>query len=123
MKMNRKLATILFIVTIALSSVAYATYSIYSNVIEDTVGEYNLGSSLIKDDSQPVLYTNMTLTGTLRYNGVGVEGKTVYLLQSPDQITWANIQSATTNATGHFTFQVNRTILGTFYYKAGYNIP
>lgn len=121
--MNKKLATVAFIIFLALTSVAYASYSIYSNIVKDEVTEYTIGP-LTKDSEGGEKYTNVTFTGQLLIgSGTAEAGKTIYLLRSTDNSTWTQIATNTTTTNGYFTFAVNRTESGTFFYKARFDTP
>jgi len=119
MQMNRNRATIIFIVFMAIISIAYASISIYSPTVTETVGEFTI--TLTKDSSEPRLGTTLTLTGTLLYEDVGSSGQTVFLEQSQDSITWIQIQSTITGANGAFQFQVQRSLTGTFEYRVRFD--
>jgi len=103
----------------AIISIAYASISIYSPTVTETVGEFTI--TLTKDSSQPRLGTTLTLTGTLLYEDVGSSGQTVYLEQNQDSTTWIQIQTTTTAADGTFQFQVERTLTGTFEYRVRFD--
>ena len=116
MQMNRNGATVIFIVFMATISIAYALNTIYSPTVSETVGEYTL--TLIKDVSEPKLGTILTLTGTLKYAGIGASGQIVHLEQNGETIL-----TNTTLADGTFTFQLNRTATGTFNYRVRFDYP
>jgi hypothetical protein len=120
---NKRLATIAFIMFLCFTSAAYAATTIYSNITTDVVTEYVLGT-MTKDTTGGIKYTNVTFTGQLLLGAVGVSGKTVYLLCNSTG-TWTPVVGASsiTDATGHYFFTVNRTESGTFYYKAGFDVP
>lgn len=122
MKMNPKIATIAFIVFLISTWTAYASYSIFTNTVEEVVSEYTF-EPLVKDSSLLVLNTNVTFTGKLKLGGVGIAAQTVYLLRNINATSWVNIMTNTTDTNGLFRFTVNRTSLGTIQYKAGFDVP
>lgn len=122
MKMTRKIATVLFIVFLISTWTVYAGYTIYSNTVQEVVSEYTF-EPLIKDGSAFILYTNVTLSGQLKFGGVGIAAQTVYLLQNINSTSWVKIMTNTTESEGAFRFTVNRTSLGTIQYKAGFDVP
>ena len=79
--------------------------------------EYHL-SALTKDDSSSIRYTNVTFSGTLFHGASGAPGRTVYLENSTDQVTWTTLISNITEPNGHFQFTINRTTTTTMYYRA-----
>ena len=121
--MNKRLATISFMLFLCFTTVAYAiSATIYSNITTDVVTEYVLGT-MTKDTTGGIKYTNVTFTGQLLLGAAGVSGKTVFLMRSPDNSTWTQVASGVTSTTGYYQFIVNRTESGTLYYKAGFDVP
>ena len=120
--MNTKLATIALILCLTGTSCVYASYKLYSNTLTDTVTEYVLGT-LTADSNTGLRYSNVTFNGRLLMGTDGVPGKTVSLYRSPDNVTFTKIVDTTTNSFGYYTFEVNRTETGVFYYKAGFDTP
>jgi hypothetical protein len=123
--MNKKLLTIptaLYIIFLAMTTAAYAAYTIYGNISSDTVTEYSLGtmSPLTATGEK---YTNVTFSGTLLLGAAPATGKTVYLLKSTDNSTWTQVATNVTDASGHYFFAVNRTESGTFFYKPRFDAP
>ena len=121
MNKSCKIATALFIIFLISTWTVYAGYTIYSNIITETVGEFAL-INFTKVISPEVINTTVSFFGTLQFDGEGVGNKTVYLLENINATSWVNIMSNTTDNNGLFQFTVNRTSLGTIQYKAGFDV-
>jgi hypothetical protein len=119
---NKRLATVALILFLALTSVAYGSYTIYSNIVNTTVSEYTLGT-MTANSTAPQKYDNLTFTGTLKLGTAPAAGKTVFLMKTADNSTWTQAASSVTDATGTFTFTVNCTESGAFTWKARFDVP
>jgi len=122
MKMTRKIATALFIVFLISTWTVYAGYTIFTNIVDESVSEYTF-EPLVKDGSKVVLYTDVTFSGKLKFGSVGIAAQTVHLWRNINSTGWEDIITNITDSNGLFRFTVNRTSLGTIQYKAGFDVP
>lgn len=110
MTKNVKLVLALLALLIMVN-VAVAAYWVYSTPVTVTVSEYAL--TLEVDDDNPVLYQNVTFSGFLTKDEVGVSAIEVTLFKNDEpEVT------TMTNATGGYSFIWNITETATF--KTGY---
>jgi len=116
---TKKGLSIAFILSLTLVSVAYASYSIFSpNIVTDTVSEYTLGP-LISNSTGGLQYSAVTFSGQLLPEGL-TNNQTVQLLRSGDMVTFDKVAETQTDALGYFEITINRTDVGTWYYKSEY---
>jgi len=101
---------------LALSSLVYAAYWIYSNTVTVTVTAYAL--TLDVDKISVVQYENITLTATLKLGDTPQADKTIYFFMNDTEIGFA-----TTDSSGVASLQYNCTQTGTLTFKAGYQVP
>ena len=125
MKMNPKRATIIFLAFILCLPVVYtALNSVFGPTVTDQVSEFQF-TAFISDSGSGVRYSLLNFTGTLCYGGAGIKDQEIHLVQTTDQTIqlehWTIIDSTVTDASGTFHFTVNRTEIGTFYYKPRYD--
>ena len=66
---------------------------------------------------------NFTVSGKLTSGGKPLTGQHITLQRSTDNMTWTNLTppvAKTTNATGGYSFSINETASGVYYYHATY---
>jgi hypothetical protein len=119
---NKRIATVAFILFLALTTVAYGSYSIYSNIVNNAVSDYTFGT-MTTSNAAPQKNQNVTFTGTLKLGTAPAAGKTVFLMRTTDNSTWTQAASNVTDTTGTFIFTVNCTQVGHFTYKARFDVP
>jgi hypothetical protein len=116
-----KYATVAFIAFACLVTLAYASYSIFSNIVTLTVSDYTLTVDV--DESTPVLYHAVTFTGSLHLGTGPVTGATITLYQSDDQISWIAVNNTETDGDGAYSILQNMTVSGTVYFRTEYRAP
>lgn len=120
--MNRyeKYATVALLVFALTATIAYAQYSIWSNVSEEVVTDYSLTLDSTSNGR------GVTLSGTLTNNGVQIQGATVNIYHCTadgtiiDQIT--PIAPITTDSNGDWSYWFIEPSVGTYYYIAEYEV-
>jgi hypothetical protein len=120
--MTRLKITIGFLAFLLMIASVWSLHTIYSNTVADHVTEYALGT-LSKDSNGGPLYSVVTFQVQLKLGTAPISGATVNLYQSPDNSSWSAISTNTTEGNGWVYFMVNRTQVGDFYYRAGYDTP
>jgi len=95
-----------------------AIYWIYSNQVSVAVTKYQL--SLEPLNQNVILYQNATFTANLTLGGLPVSGATIYLYYADGTPTEV---SNTTDVNGLCILSYNMTEVGTYNFKARYEIP
>jgi hypothetical protein len=113
-----KYATVAFLLFFCLVTIAYATYSIYSNTITITVSQYILTANA--DNTSVALYNIVNLSGALHLGNNPVQGATITLYQSDDPLSWLAVNNTLTDSNGVYTFLQNMTTTGTLYLRTEY---
>lgn len=121
--MNKKrMFTLAFIIYLAFLASTYAAQTIWSNTVTVSPHQYALGT-LSVDNPNPNLNATVTFTGTLLYDGQGIQNIWVILYNSTDQTAWTECGQGKTNSTGYYTVPYQVTQNNTMYFKAGYTTP
>jgi len=116
--MYKKL-TVVFLIFFAFVSAVYAGYWIYSNVVSVSVSNYTLTLAESHDGYAINLHGRLTDPAGAGVPSVPIE---IYQTDSGGNIV-ASIGSATTNATGYFSYDHMAPGDGTYYFKGGYFVP
>jgi hypothetical protein len=119
LKISLKQLIVLVAVSSLLSGVVTAAYWIYSSVQTVAVTDYVVTLNVAKNGLE------LTFTGALTYNGAGVSGKTVVIYQTDSNgnngVQVATATSQPTSGSYSATYQVQT--IGTYYFKAGCQVP
>ena len=119
MKLNRKYGIVaLVLVAILCVGIGYAAFTVYSNSVGVTL-------SYVANVYQ-VTYSGSTITVHVQVtdNGVGINGATVGLWESPDNVNWAWVGNyAATNSGGYIDIPYAAGGNGNYYFQAQYVVP
>lgn len=115
--MTRKIATVLFIVFLIGTWTAYATYTIYSNIVTvDANYTFTLSQTLSNSD--------VTLTARLMKTGSPVPLALINFYSCDSNGgSPLPLESVPTNADGYAVHMLTLTTNGIYYYQAGYDVP
>ena len=98
-----------------------ATYTTAtSNVVNVTVTKMPTALT-VSVPSTASVNQNFTVNGTLSASAVGMGNATITLQRSTDNVTWYNVTTNVTNATGGYQFSNNESAAGTYYYRTAYD--
>ncbi len=64
---------------------------------------------------------NFIINGSLRTDTTGIAGANITLQRSVDNVTWNNVTTTATYATGNYQFSKNESAAGTYYYRTAYD--